>query len=135
LKKGRRVTGNIQRITPSQLEFVTGTIYKIDARADFAELRYRGSFVIESTSVHYPFTAFGTPWSGQGLGNLRSLRDLLNPTAPLASLSGVSQERQGEVHTHIYDAEVEIHLSCRIEAGKTEIEVDDVNPLNIVARQ
>jgi PIN domain len=73
LKASRRVTGDIQKVTSTQIRFVDGSIYKIDARTDFAELRYRGFFVVETVSVRYDFSQFESLPSAQGFGSLRSL--------------------------------------------------------------
>jgi hypothetical protein len=133
--KKRGVAGNIEKITPLTLQFVSGSVYKIDARTDFAELDYRGSFIVHSTSVHYPIQSFERPWSGQGLGNLLALRDLLNPTGLPPSLSGLPQGRGGEVQKHTYEAGAEIRFSCRADAENTEAEVDSVRAVSVVARQ
>lgn len=143
-----RVEGSIQKVTTNRMEFVDGTVYKIDSKTDFAELRYRGFFNVESVTIHY---LYATPpassltesiqaWQGLGLGGLRTgygaelgnlvgLRNLLNPQ-PSSVLSGV-QSRGSETVMHTYDVEAQIHISCRVEAGKTDLEVDDIEPEKI----
>jgi hypothetical protein len=136
IKASRRVTGDIQKVTSTQIRFVDGSIYKIDARTDFAELRYRGFFVVETVSVRYDFSQFEGLPSAQGFGSLRSLTSPgASPLVPLATLLGGPHGQRGETYRNTYEVEAEIHLSCRVEASNTEIEVDEVKPEKIALRR
>ena len=117
------------------MEFISGTIYKIDAKADFAELWYRGFFTVESATVRYPNSLspfYGVPsFEGAGLGSLTNLSALLGLQPGFSAQYGALQGKGTETVRNTYDVEAEIRLSFRLEAGKTELEIDDVKPIKV----
>jgi hypothetical protein len=133
------MSGTIEKVTTEQMKFVSGTIYKIDAKTDFAELWYRGSFVVENVFVRYQFSLFDRgPWAqGSGLGQVSALENpFANPQVPLAALLGAPhQGKVGDTHRQTYDVEAEIRLSCRVDPDKSEIEVDEVRLAKVTPRR
>jgi hypothetical protein len=137
LRKSRRVAGHVERITTISLQFVDGSVYKVDDKTDFAELRYRGSFAVEATSVQYrasPFWGAFPPGQGAGLGNLVRLADLMGPITPTGFGAASSEGERGDVQRSTYSVEAEVYLSCRIEDGKAEVEIDNVRLAEVAPR-
>jgi hypothetical protein len=122
LKQSRRLDGSLENVTTTQIAFVSGSLYKVDAKTDFAELWYRGTFTAETIGVRYRSPRFEGPLGGiRGLAGLEAGR-----TLSLSSLLGAPHGGENETYKSTYDVEAEIRLSCRLEGNNTEIEVDQV---------
>jgi hypothetical protein len=136
LRQSRRVDGNIQTVTATQLRFINGSIYKVDAKADFAELQYQGLFTVESVGIRYRAPLFDSPSDYASLlGGLRGLAlPGANRTLSMATLLRAPHGEEGETYRNTYDVEAEIRLSCRVEGSNTEIEVDQVRLEKISVR-
>ena len=134
LKSSRRLSGTPERVTPTELHFTSGAVYKIDSDTDFAELNYRGIFVVESVSFSYQPLTSGNPPLNQGpiFGGLTVFGTAgFNPMIPQPGFFG-SAPMKGEVRRNKYDVTAEIRLSCRIEANSTVLDVDEIKPEKIV---
>jgi hypothetical protein len=127
LRQSRRIDGNIQTVTTTRLRFVGGSIYKVDAETSFAELQYQGHFTVESVGIRYR-APLDIPSDYASL-----LGDLSGAPAPragrtlyMATLLRAPHSEEGETYKNTYDVEAEIRLSCRVEGGNTEIDVDQI---------